>query len=168
MSPDLLDVLAAAVERLIPSDDTGPGAREACVCEYIESMLESGSAEQHALYETGLRALDGEARSVHAAGFAELPADDQNELLRRAELGEMPREAGLAMAEFFEFLRTHAIEGMFGDPRHGGNAGFAGWRLVGYRGPRLTVPACEQELDVALSDEFSSVDDHAIFTRSPR
>jgi gluconate 2-dehydrogenase gamma chain len=167
MSPDMVAVLAAAVERLIPSDETGPGAREACVCRYIEGTLESGPAEQHALYETGLRALDSEARSAQGPGFAHLPPCDQDKLLRRAEAGDMPREGG-DMARFFELLRTHAIEGMFGDPRHGGNAGFAGWRLVGYRGPRLTVPAGEQELDVALSDQFLSVEDHAIFTSSQR
>ena len=36
-------------------------------------------------------------------------------------------------------IRTHAIQGMFGDPAHGGNVGFVGWNLVRFPGPRLVV-----------------------------
>ncbi|MDE3194980.1 MAG: gluconate 2-dehydrogenase subunit 3 family protein, partial [Acidobacteriota bacterium] len=32
----------------------------------------------------------------------------------------------------------HAIEGMFCDPLHGGNAGMIGWRMIDYPGPVMT------------------------------
>jgi gluconate 2-dehydrogenase gamma chain len=35
---------------------------------------------------------------------------------------------------FFDTMRQHLIEGMFGDPAYGGNREMAGWRLVGYPG----------------------------------
>ena len=34
----------------------------------------------------------------------------------------------------FTMILTHAIQGMFGDPAHGGNVGFVGWKLVGFPG----------------------------------
>ena len=43
-------------------------------------------------------------------------------------------------------LRTLVLEGAFGDPAHGGNADGAGWRLLGYPGPRHVVPARDQEI----------------------
>ena len=30
------------------------------------------------------------------------------------------------------------LEGIFGDPMHGGNANLVGWKLIGYPGPRLS------------------------------
>jgi gluconate 2-dehydrogenase gamma chain len=33
---------------------------------------------------------------------------------------------------FFETIRTATVRGMFSDPVYGGNAGQAGWKLLGY------------------------------------
>ena len=46
-------------------------------------------------------------------------------------------------------LRLRAIEGYFGDPRWGGNAGRAGWAMLGYEGPRLVWSAYDQRPRVA-------------------
>ena len=35
---------------------------------------------------------------------------------------------------FFATLLEYTRQGMFADPIHGGNAGFAGWDLIGYPG----------------------------------
>ncbi len=48
----------------------------------------------------------------------------------------------------FEMIRTHAMQGMFGDPEHGGNVGFVGWKLVRFPGPRLVISAADQRLNV--------------------
>jgi len=45
-------------------------------------------------------------------------------------------EAGSHATRFFKTLTAHAMEGMFGDPRHGGNARCVGWDLIGYPGVR--------------------------------
>ena len=47
-----------------------------------------------------------------------------------------------------DHIRLHAVQGMFGDPRHGGNAGFAGWDLLGFPGVKVTFTAEDQALDV--------------------
>ena len=125
-------ILGALAERLIPSDDTGPGAREARVVEYIEGSLVHGYEQHRATYEGGLAALG-------AVGFIELSTDRQD-----AVLASLERQGDA----FFELVRRHAIEGMFGDPRWGGNANRAGWDLLGYPGPRHEWTEVEQELDI--------------------
>ena len=53
-------------------------------------------------------------------------------------------------------IRTHAVQGMFGDPAHGGNVGFVGWKLVGFPGPRLEVIAHDQRLNVNVKSQLKS------------
>jgi gluconate 2-dehydrogenase gamma chain len=58
-------------------------------------------------------------------------------------LSELERGADPA---FFELVRRHVMEGMFGDPAYGGNRDRAGWELLGYAGPRLVWTEAEQRL----------------------
>jgi gluconate 2-dehydrogenase gamma chain len=125
-------VLDAVADRLIPADDTGPGAREARVIDYIERSLADAYEDHRDAYTTGLAALGG-------AGFGELPPSRQY-----AILAELERQGDA----FFELVRRHAIEGMFGDPAWGGNADRIGWDLLGYPGPRHVWTEAEQELEV--------------------
>ena len=36
-----------------------------------------------------------------------------------------------ASEPFFDLVVTHAMQGFYGDPRHGGNRDFASWRMLG-------------------------------------
>ena len=56
-------------------------------------------------------------------------------------------------AAFFTLVRTHTIQGTFGDPYYGGNANFVGWDLIGYPGVRLAVTADEQRLKTRAKPE---------------
>jgi hypothetical protein len=47
-------------------------------------------------------------------------------------------------------LRELALQGFFGDPRHGGNVGYVGWELLGYSGPRWEVPQEDQMMDAVV------------------
>jgi gluconate 2-dehydrogenase gamma chain len=109
--------LAAVLERLIP------GAAEARVIRYVERV----AAGHRDVYLAGLTSLEG---------FASLPAGEQDAALTQLEGGE-----------FFELVRLHAIQGMFGDPVHGGNAGYAGWDLLGFPGVKVVFSAEDQALD---------------------
>ena len=139
-------ILGAVLARLIPTDEHGPGAHEACVARYIERALAAEHREHRDAYFRGLSALQASARASHGAGFEQLDAEAQDTLLAATE-----RAAG--SAAFFELVRTHAIEGMFGDPRWGGNHGLLGWALLDYPGPRTEWTAREQELDVSPDRE---------------
>jgi gluconate 2-dehydrogenase gamma chain len=137
-------VIAAACDRIFPSDASGPGAKEAGVIIYIdrqlagpygrdrhrytkgpfvESGLEHGyqaKASPQEIYRDGLRQLGED-------DFADLYAAKQDERLQTLE-----------RTVFFRMLRTHTVEGMFSDPLHGGNAGLIGWQLIGYPGPLMS------------------------------
>ena len=131
-------VLAAMLDRLIPDDKHGPGARAAGVCSYIERALAAEHHDQRDAYFRGLTALQALARARHGSSFDGLDAAAQDALLAETER---------APTAFFERVRRHAIEGMFGDPRWGGNRGYAGWELLGYPGPRAEWTARDQRLD---------------------
>jgi gluconate 2-dehydrogenase gamma chain len=130
-----LATLDAALARLIPSDDGEPGAREAQVIRYVERALEGVHGDHVAAYRQGLGDLDALALARFGAAFVSLADEDQDAVLREAER---------VHAGFFELMRSHAIEGMFGDPRWGGNAQLAGWRLLGYLGPRAVIEEADQ------------------------
>jgi hypothetical protein len=129
LTPAQQAALAAVADRVIPEDDHGPGA--------------TGMGAHVA----ALRALDGDVRAqapaVRAAldalgdGFAAAGAEAQDAALARLER-EDPGAFGL--------LRTLVVEGAFGDPAHGGNRDGAGWRLIGYPGPRAVMTAEDQAI----------------------
>jgi gluconate 2-dehydrogenase gamma chain len=135
-------IVAAAASRIFPSDESGPGAREAGVAIFIDRQLAGpygrdrfrytqppfeeaprelgyqSSATPRQIYRDGLKGLQG---------FHLLAPAAQDEALRKIE-----------SSLFFSLIRQNTIEGMFCDPMHGGNAGMIGWQLVGFPGPRLS------------------------------
>lgn len=136
-------IVAAAASRIFPSDDSGPGAKEAGVAIFIDRQLAGpwgrdrhrytqgpfdenaaaefgyqGAAPPQQIYWEGLKRL---------AGFDKLAPSGQDEKLKQIE-----------DSVFFNLLRRNSIEGMFCDPRHGGNADMVGWQLIGFPGPRMS------------------------------
>ena len=138
LSPVELAILEALLESMIPSDHLGPGASEAGVPRYVVQRLAGPYRRYRAIYAAGLARLDAEADARHGLGFAELAPGPRDELVRAAELRHGDG--------FFELVLAHAMEGMFGDPEHGGNANFAGWELMRYQGPRYVWTALDQQL----------------------
>jgi len=136
-------LIAAAAARIMPSDETGPGAQEAGVVIFIDRQLAGpwgrdryryaaepfeddvapefgyqGKAAPRDVYREGLKLL---------AGFDQLMPAQQDEKLRQIE-----------NTTFFRLLRQNTIEGMFSDPLHGGNIDMVGWQLIGFPGPRMS------------------------------
>jgi gluconate 2-dehydrogenase gamma chain len=140
-------VLDAALDRLIPGDEFGPGTAGAGVGRCIEGMLGRADASLSGDWRGSLEQFDDLALARAGARFAELDAAIQDDLLELVAAGGAP--VSEATAAFFEMLRP--IEGYFGDPRWGGNAGRAGWALLGYEGPRLIWSAHDPRLEALLS-----------------
>jgi len=139
------DLVEAIVDRLIPTDALGPGAKEAGVVRYIDRGLGGALAPSRQAYSAGLAALDRYARSSRGAGFLELSATDKDSLLMDVESGSVgPGFFTGSSAQFFGILLGHTRQGMFGDPFYGGNANFAGWDLLRYPGVRTVVTADDQ------------------------
>ena len=132
-----LAILEAFVDRLIPTDESGPGARESGAVNYIANTLADFAAEEKPRFLAGLDALDQAARKAHDRGFADLSTTQQDEMLTAFENNSRP---------FFNRVRQLTIEGMFSDPFYGGNKEFRGWDLIRYPGPRLAVSENEQKL----------------------
>jgi gluconate 2-dehydrogenase gamma chain len=156
-----LDAIAA---RIIPSDDNGPGAVEARATRYIDRALGGALAESREAYRTGLAAVDAYARVSKGAPFARLSSSDQDAVLTQMESNVATGFTPDA-ATFFTLVRTHVIQGTFGDPYYGGNANFAGWDLIRYPGVRLVVTADEQRIDRLPIRVRRSAYDHAMFAK---
>lgn len=140
------DLLEAIVDRLIPSDSLGPGAREGRAAHYIDRALGGALASSRQAYAAGLAALDRYARASRGKGFLELSDSDKDSVLMDVESGSVtPGIFAGSSAQFFGLVLNHTRQGMFGDPYYGGNANFVGWDLLGYPGVRTMVTAADQK-----------------------
>ncbi len=150
----------AAVARLIPADDVGPGAVEAGVPEFIDRQLDGawghgalfytqgpfhetsplfgyqGALLPRDLYRTVIAATDNWCKQQRGGKlFAELDAAAQDEVLHGLEGGSITFEGSQAR-DFFAFLLANTKEGYFADPIHGGNKKGASWTMIGFPGAR--------------------------------
>lgn len=152
--------LQAAVARLIPNDDLGPGALEAGVPEFMDRQMNTpwaaganwymqGPFEPNAAKEFGYQ-LKLNMREVFRLGiaatnvwckknmgkpFADLSADEQDKALTAVQKGIEDFE-NVPSATFFSTLWGTTKEGFFSDPIHGGNKDMVGWKLIGFPGAR--------------------------------
>jgi gluconate 2-dehydrogenase gamma chain len=134
-------IVAAAASRIFPTDDSGPGAREAGVAIYIDRQLAGPYGRDRFRYTQGPfeegppeLGYQGKAtpREIYREGLKNLKGFER--------LGFKEQDARLQQIEssqFFALLRRHTIEGMFSDPLHGGNIDMIGWQLIGFPGPRM-------------------------------
>ena len=104
--------IEAAVDTLVPSDATGPGALELGVATYIDRQLAGGFGKGARLYLQGPF-----AEGTPEQGY-QLPMNP-SELIRggKVELATVPAAA------FFARLLALTMEGYFGDPIYGGTRG---------------------------------------------
>jgi len=168
--------IEAAVERLIPSDETGPGAREAGVANYLDKQLGGAWGAGERLYRSGpwhqgeptqgyqlpftpaelfRHALRGIRNDTTQRGtpFHKLSAQDQDTYLKNLQTGDMDLD-GVPAKVFFESLWALTLEGYFSDPVYGGNKDMVAWKMIGFPG--------------AFSSYYELVDQHGIaFHREP-
>ena len=111
--------LGAVLDRLIPEDDT-PGARQAGVIHYIDRQLKTRFPQHRNTYRDGLAA----AERMAGGCLADAPPELQEQVIRDLEHNR-------ATQPFFELVLAHAMQGFYGNPRHGGNREFASWRMLG-------------------------------------
>ncbi len=130
----LVDAIAA---RIFPATDT-PGAVEAGAVFYIDRALAAPYAHLRSRYTRALRALDKDARRKFGAAFVKLSSEQQDSVLGDLESGNITALPN--SAEFFELLRAHVLEGVFGEPGYGGNRDMIGWKLVGFPGQQWGYP----------------------------
>lgn len=152
--------IKAAVERLIPADDMGPGALEAGVPEYIDRQMNTPYAAgalwymqgpfkadaapemgwqsklvPKEIYRLGIAATDAWCKDLKGQAFAAQDSATRDELLKQLEAGA-PQFDTVPAKLFFNLLLQNTKEGFFSDPIHGGNKGLVGWTLIGFPGAR--------------------------------
>lgn len=166
------EVLSAMVDRLIPRDELGTGALEAGVLGFIDRALSEAESDQVEAYRSGIAALDRYSEYTRGERFLDLSARDQDSVLLDLQTGGATG-AGVGFVgssgAFFNLVKGHTWQGMFGDPQYGGNGGYAGWDLLQYPGVRMRVTEDEQrrlESD-ALPDVRQSAYDYATFQIAP-
>ena len=159
------DLLEAICARIIPTDANGPGAREARAAHYIDRALGGALSGSRQAYSAGLAAFDAYCRSSRRAPFAELPARDQDSVLIDVETGAATGFTG-SSAAFFAMVRSHTLQGTFGDPYYGGNYNFIGWDMIGYPGVRTNVSAEDQRLGADLTPNHQSAYDNPTFNKA--
>jgi len=143
----------AAVARLIPADELGPGAKEAGVTYFIDQQLFGGWGTMAKMYRQGPHAEGTPQQGYqspltpqeifrvaireinHRLGkpFEKLAAKEQDEVLKNLEESKLALEA-VPSRFFFNMLLDSTIEGFFSDPIYGGNRDKVGWKLVGFPG----------------------------------
>lgn len=161
LSPGDAATVSAVCARLIPSDASGPGAKEANVIRYIDRALAGYLSAFRPAYVSAVNSINAYSQAAYGAAFAALPTDQQDAVLTDMDLSrtatKAPTVAFLPNAKaVFEMIRTHAVQGMFADPEHGGNAGFVGWKLVRFPGPRLVIGAADQRLNIVPKSSLQS------------
>lgn len=125
--------LGAIAEQLVPAD-SDPGAREAGAVNYVDGVLSGYQAERVALYDAGLQGTDETSQLMFGRNFADLQFDQQTRVLKAMEDGSAQGETWKAVSsrEFFALVWNHVLEGFYGPPQHGGNRGYASWKMVGF------------------------------------
>ncbi|GEN32140.1 gluconate 2-dehydrogenase gamma chain [Cerasibacillus quisquiliarum] len=169
------DVLKAAVERIYPEDDNGPGAIWLGVPYFIDRQL-AGEFGQNGkdymqgpfkdIHNTeryqsrlnrgdmmleGLRAMNQVSLKKHDKRFHEIEGEQQDEILKAFEEGK-EKMRGASSKSFFQLLRQMTIEGAYADPLYGGNRDMMGWKMREFPGPR---PAYINDIE---SEEFVKQD----------
>jgi gluconate 2-dehydrogenase gamma chain len=133
-------MIEAIVDRLIPSDTSGPGGKDAGCAVFIDRQLAGPYGRSEGLYtrrpfmpsaatqgyqlpdspaaryRTGLRALADYIKSNFAGkSFHDLAPNDQDTVLKGLESGSIVLK-DVKSAEFFSLLLANTQEGFFADP----------------------------------------------------
>jgi gluconate 2-dehydrogenase gamma chain len=176
-NPEEAKFIEAAVERLIPADENGPGALDAAVPFYIDKQLGGAWGAGERLYRSGpwhegaptqgyqlpftpselfrnaLRAIRTDLSKSGRPAFEKLSAKDQDAYLKSLQTGHTDLN-GVPSNVFFESLLALTMEGFFSDPVYGGNRDMVAWKMIGFPG--------------AYAAYYFLVDQHGVaYTRPP-
>ena len=151
------DFLDAAVARLIPADELGPGAKETGGTVFIDRQLASswgthgrnyrqgpwpeGTPQQgyqspltpQEVYRFGIREVNVHCSKQYGKSFEALTGAQQDEVLKALDENKLDF-ASVPARLFFNMLLDNTKEGFFSDPMYGGNRDKAGWKMVGFPG----------------------------------
>ena len=136
-TPERRRTLQAVVLRILPGTD-GAGAAESAVAVAFErAMLHRSLRGLRPGIEMVLDLLESQAGQLYEREFSACTSGEQDELLRRLEQDPNP---GIRFV--FRSLIAFSLEGLLGDPVHGGNRDFLGWEAIGLRAADMRSGLC--------------------------
>lgn len=183
-STNEFNVLSAAVERIFPEDELGPGAIGLGVPYFIDNQLagnygsnakeymqgpffagESTQGYQSRLtraemFLQGIAKMDEEAKKRFDTGFSNLEGEQMDEILTDFQKNEINMK-GVSSEFFFKLLRQATLEGAYADPIYNGNVNMDGWRMKGFPGHQMAfINEIENEEYMVIEPQSISSMDH--------
>ena len=111
LSTEELEVVALLAERIIPADESSPGARAAGVAERIDGVLGSGSGKEKASWREGLTAIEGLCRERFGKSLRDVGDLEHDALLTTlAENEARPKTPG---EHFFVALKSKTVDAYY-------------------------------------------------------
>ncbi len=127
-----LPVMVSIADRLFPKDDSGPGAAALDVGAFFDKVLDDARLGTiHPLLKRGCAFLMKAAQTEAHKPFNDLDDAQKDDLLLRLSENQM-RPDGFSGPTFVRVMLALTLEGVLGDPRHGGNKNEQGWATVGF------------------------------------
>ncbi|MCZ8521633.1 MULTISPECIES: gluconate 2-dehydrogenase subunit 3 family protein [Paenibacillus] len=160
-TPEQFAVTEAAVERIFPADENGPGAKELGVAFFIDHQLAGdygfnardymsppffagekvqgyqGRLKRREMYEIGLRELENYSQAQFQTGFTGLTDEQKDQALKAFETDEA-KLTTISASGFFKTLRSNTLEGAYSDPLYGGNIDMKGWQMRNFPGAQMS------------------------------
>jgi hypothetical protein len=101
-------------ERIIPTDDNSPGAKEARVSEYIDMVASIANDNIKKDWRDGLAAINKMSRDMFGKDFADTTEQQQIQLLTVISKNEMkPPASQTAEEKFFKMMKGATIDGYY-------------------------------------------------------
>lgn len=128
----------AICEQIIPTDQD-PGAVWAGVVNYIDRQLLGPYRYLQESYRQGIAGVDETSVAMFGKRFADLPDEQQIEVLTAMEKDEAPGDTWKehSARSFFNLMVDHTMQGFYGSPRHGGNRDYVSWEMLGVPHPPI-------------------------------
>ena len=130
--------IEAMCEQIIPTD-YDPGAKEANVINFIDKQLVSNYSEFQETYQQGIKGLQETSQIMFGNVFENLKWDDQYKVLLSLESGNAKGKVweNESASNFFNLVRTHTMQGFYGDPKHGGNKNHMSYKMLKLDYPQI-------------------------------
>lgn len=103
--------VAEMSERIIPTDDSSPGAKAARVNEYIDLIVSESPEAVKQTWREGLAAVNKLSSEKFGKAFADASADQQVDLLKAISKNE--RNPQTVAEKFFRTIKNSTIDGYY-------------------------------------------------------
>jgi gluconate 2-dehydrogenase gamma chain len=150
--------IEAVVDHMVPADTLSPKGTDIGINIYIDRALAGGWGKGERLYmqgpwkqgtpsqgyqlpltpadlyRSGIAATNTYCQKTYGKSFDRLSEAQRQEVLLGLSTAKIKFDNQLPVRAFWTMLYQNVMEGMFGDPIHGGNRDKAGWKLIGFPG----------------------------------